>query len=164
MSDEEGASKNELLLAACNGDNLEMLDDVLSDPSSFNINHTDGVGNSALHYAARNASIDCLEVLLHYDGIDVNIANRIEGDTPLHTAAAYQDPDTALVMVMALVGGGASVGMKNKLGQTAADKAPRDTHEKVKEFLESSALGFYFDERDIPVDDDDDSDVPSDED
>ncbi|KAG0264932.1 hypothetical protein BG011_005854 [Mortierella polycephala] len=163
MSDDEGASINELLLTACNEDNLDMLDDVLSDPTSLDINHTDGVGNSALHYAARSASINCLEVLLHFHGIDVNIANRIEGDTPLHTAAAYQNPDIALEMVMALVGGGASVGMKNKLGQTPADKAPGDTHEKVKEFLETSALGVYFDMRDIPVDNDDDSDAPSDD-
>lgn len=39
-------------MAACKQDNLDILEEVLSsDASSFDINHTDGLGNSALHYA-----------------------------------------------------------------------------------------------------------------
>ncbi|KAF9572453.1 hypothetical protein EC968_009931 [Mortierella alpina] len=166
MSDNEGASNNELLMAACKSDNLDMLDEVLSsDADSFNINYTDGVGNSALHYAARHASTGCLEVLLYFDGIDVNIANRLEGDTPLHKAAAYDDPHVALEMCRILVEGGADLSVRNKNRQTAADKAPSDTHGDVKEYLEEAALGTQFDARDIAHDDDDsDSDgVPSDE-
>ncbi|KAF9411093.1 hypothetical protein BGZ94_001447, partial [Podila epigama] len=109
MSDTEGATHNELLIAACRDDNLEILEEVLSaDASSFDINHTDGLGNSALHYAARHGSTGCLEILLYYDGIDVNKQNRIEGDTPLHKAAGYDDPEVALEMVQILVQGGAS--------------------------------------------------------
>ncbi|KAF9279771.1 hypothetical protein BGZ68_007711 [Mortierella alpina] len=52
MSETEGANSNELLLAACREDNLELLEEVLSsDSSTFDINHRDGAGNSALHYA-----------------------------------------------------------------------------------------------------------------
>ncbi|KAI1316229.1 hypothetical protein EDD11_010276 [Mortierella claussenii] len=162
---DDGASNNERLMAACKSDNLDLLDEVLSsDPSTFDVNHTDGLGNSALHYAARSASTECLEVLLYFDGINVNIANRIEGDTPLHKAAAYDDPDIALHMAQILVEHGASLNALNKLKQKPADKAPSDTHEEVKNYLERAALGSHFDPRDIPADDDEDSDgVPSDD-
>ncbi|KAG0215114.1 hypothetical protein BGX28_000819 [Mortierella sp. GBA30] len=168
MSDDEGASRNEQLMAACKDDNLDLLDEVLSseasDPDAFDINFTDGLGNCALHYAARNASTGCLEVLLYFDGIQLDIANRIEGETPLHKAAAYEDPDIALEMCRILVGGGASVKVYNKLKQTPADKAPSDTHADVKTYLEEEALKAHFDARDIAADDDDDSDgVPSDD-
>ncbi|KAF9326795.1 hypothetical protein BG006_009815 [Podila minutissima] len=165
MSDTEGASKNELLMAACKQDNLDMLEEVLSsDATSFDINHTDGLGNSALHYAARHGSTGCLEILLYYDGIDVNKINRLEGDTPLHKAAEFREPDTALEMVQILIRGGASAKIRNKLKQTAGDVAPGDTHSEVKKFLEEVVLASQFDLRDIAVEDDSDSDgVPSDD-
>jgi hypothetical protein len=53
-----------------------------------------------------------LEILLYYDGINVNVINRIEGETPLHKAAAYPDPEIALEMVQILVNGGASTKSK----------------------------------------------------
>ncbi|KAG0316025.1 hypothetical protein BGZ97_007536 [Linnemannia gamsii] len=165
MSDEDGASNNELLVAACKEDNLDLLETVLSaDASSFDINHTDGVGNAALHYAARHGSTGCLEILLYYDGIDVNVINRIEGETPLHKAAAYSDPEIALEMVQILVNGGASTKLRNKLKQTPADKAPSDTHADVKEFLENATLGSMVDSRDIPAEDSDSDGVASDDD
>ncbi|KAG0351016.1 hypothetical protein BGZ54_003460, partial [Gamsiella multidivaricata] len=99
----------EILIAACKDDNLDMLEQILSaDSSSFDINHTDELGNSALHYAARYGSTGCLEILLYYDGIKVNAINSDEGDTPLHKAAGYQDVESALDMVQILIRGGAS--------------------------------------------------------
>ncbi|KAI8599729.1 ankyrin repeat-containing domain protein [Dissophora ornata] len=161
MTSDEGATNNEILIAACKEDNLDLLEEVLSaDSSSFDINHTDGLGNSALHYAARCASTGCLEILLYYDGINVNAINDIEGDTPLHKAAAYQDSETALEMVQILVNGGASPKIQNKLKQTPTDVAPGNTHAEVKKFLEKAALTAHFDVRDIPADDDEsDGDV-----
>ncbi|KAG0061575.1 hypothetical protein BGZ89_011326 [Linnemannia elongata] len=165
MSGDEGASNNELLVAACKEDNLDLLEEVLSaDASSFDINHTDGLGNAALHYAARHGSTGCLEILLYYDGINVNVINRIEGETPLHKAAAYPDPEIALEMVQILINGGASTKVQNKMKQTPADKAPSDTHAEVKEFLENAALGAMVDSRDIPAEDSDSDGVASDDD
>ncbi|KAG0288236.1 hypothetical protein BGZ96_007965 [Linnemannia gamsii] len=165
MSDEEGASYNELLVAACKEDNLDLLEKVLSaDASSFDVNHTDGLGNAALHYAARHGSTGCLEILLYYDGIDVNVINRIESETPLHKAAAYPDPDIALEMVQILVNGGASTKLLNKMKQTPADKAPSDTHAEVKECLMNAGLGSMVDARDIAPEDSDTDGVASDED
>ncbi|CAO3573113.1 unnamed protein product [Mortierella alpina] len=52
MSDNEGASNTELLMAACKSDSLELLDEALSSDSAASIiNYTDGIGNSCLHYA-----------------------------------------------------------------------------------------------------------------
>ncbi|KAF9133566.1 hypothetical protein BGX30_012227 [Mortierella sp. GBA39] len=164
MSGDEGASNNELLVAACKEDNLDMLEEVLSaDASSFDVNHTDGLGNAALHYAARHGSTGCLEILLYYDGINVNVINRIEGEAPLHKAAAYSDPEIALEMVQILVNGGATLTVQNKLKQIPADKAPSDTHAEVKEFLENAALGAKVDLRDIPPEDSDSDGTASDE-
>lgn len=56
-----------------------------------------------LSNSARFGSTQCLEILLYYDGIEVDKVNRLEGDTPLHKAAGYSDPDTALAMVQFLV-------------------------------------------------------------
>ncbi|KAG0373608.1 hypothetical protein BGX24_011471 [Mortierella sp. AD032] len=163
MSDDGGA--NERLAAACKEDNLDLLEEVLeADASTFDVNHTDALGNAALHYAARHGSTGCLEILLYYDGIDVNVINRIEGETPLHKAAAYSDPEIALDMAQILVNGGASTKLKNKLKQTPADKAPSDTHAEVKEFLENVALASMVDLRDIPAEDSDSDGVASDDD
>ncbi|KAG0225660.1 hypothetical protein BGX31_007561 [Mortierella sp. GBA43] len=171
------ASNNELLVAACREDNLDTLDEVLSsDHASFDVNRKDGLGNTPLHIAyvtsdddelipfAQYGSVGCLEVLTFYDGIKLNIANNAEGDTPLHKAAGYKDPEVALEMVQYLIDKGASPGIKNKLQQTPADVAPQSTHQDVKECLEKAAVAAQFDPRDIAGDDDEESDgEPSDD-
>jgi ankyrin repeat protein len=66
--------------------------------------------------SATNASTGCLEILMYYDGINVNGVDPATGDTPLHKAAAFQDPELALEMVQILVTrGGASVTRKGGL-------------------------------------------------
>ncbi|KAG0238376.1 hypothetical protein BGW42_005609 [Actinomortierella wolfii] len=165
MSNDEGASPNELLFEACRSDNLDLLEEVLSnDPSAFDINYTDGVGNSALHIAARNGSAGVLEVLLYYDGINPNIANRLEGDTPLHKAASYPDHELAHLMVQTLINGGANPKIQNKLKQRPVDVAPADTHADVRVLLEHAILGAMVNPSDVVAEDDsEDSDPPSDE-
>ncbi|CAO3563660.1 unnamed protein product [Mortierella alpina] len=166
MSHNDGASNEGVLMVACKNDDLDMLEGVLSaDSSNFDINHIDDLGNSALHYAAQLASTGCLEILLYYDRIKVNVANKTEGDTPLHKAAAYQDPEIALEMVQILVNRGAKAHIQNKNKETAADIAQDDTHAEVKKFLEVAALRSLADSKDVPEDNSDNSDdVASDDD
>ncbi|KAF9105830.1 hypothetical protein BGX27_009419 [Mortierella sp. AM989] len=133
-------SINERLIAACKEDNLDKLEEVLADASSSIINHTDEEGNSALHHAAKFASTGCLEVLMFFDGIEVNACNTIEGDTPLHKAAAYQDAEFALDMVQILIRGGATTLIRNKADKTPIDVVPDKTHTEVIKFLEHAAL------------------------
>ncbi|KAG0321517.1 hypothetical protein BGZ99_003869 [Dissophora globulifera] len=140
MTIDQGARNNEILIEACKDDNLDMLEQVLSTDNYIDINHTDGLGNSALHYAVKYASIGCLEIFLYYDGINVNAINDVEGDTPLHKAAAHADPEAALDMVQILVGKGASMKIQNKLNQTPLDVVPSGTHAEVKSWMETAAL------------------------
>jgi uncharacterized protein len=42
---------DEQLLAACKSDQDDIVEDVLSQKGTFDINFADGVGNTALHYA-----------------------------------------------------------------------------------------------------------------
>ncbi|KAF9164091.1 hypothetical protein DFQ27_001746 [Actinomortierella ambigua] len=165
MSDDEGAHPNEILLEACRTNSLDLLESVLDmGPKYFEINFRDGVGNTPLHIAARNASIGVLEVLMYYDGIDPNIANRLEGDTPLHKAASYQDPEMALEMARILIDGGAKPKIQNKQKQTCIDVAPIDTHSAVRTYLQHAILASTVDARDVVQDDDgEDSDPPSDD-
>lgn len=59
--------------------------------------------------SAKAGSIGCLELLVNLDDIDLNVKNRLEGDTPLHKAVQYQDEDLpmAIAMVEILLEGGA---------------------------------------------------------
>jgi ankyrin repeat protein len=45
------------MLAACRNDQDEMLEDIFKE-GDFDINHTDALGDSALHYAYGNINID----------------------------------------------------------------------------------------------------------
>jgi uncharacterized protein len=47
----------------------------------------DPLGNTALHVASIRGSLDCLDLLLDQEGVEVDPKNRMEGDTPLHSAA-----------------------------------------------------------------------------
>ncbi|PVU87127.1 hypothetical protein BB559_006203 [Furculomyces boomerangus] len=115
MSD--GATNDEILLAACKQDNPDLLNSVLSD-SKTNLNARDGVGNTGLHYAANCGSLDCLRMLRK---ANPNIQNLIEGDTPLHKACSYQEPHQAFKMAELLVEYGSDPRTKNRMGQRPID-------------------------------------------
>jgi ankyrin repeat protein len=53
----------------------------------------DPLGNTALHVAATRASLECLDMLLDQEGVEVDPRNRIQGDTPLHSAARLSAED-----------------------------------------------------------------------
>ncbi|CAJ0897623.1 128_t:CDS:2, partial [Entrophospora sp. SA101] len=89
--DEEGASNNELLLVAAKQDSEEILDEIFSESSTYDINYSDGIGNTALHYASKFGSLSVIEKLLNQPGIKIDQKNRLEGNTPLHQAVEYKD-------------------------------------------------------------------------
>jgi ankyrin repeat protein len=66
---------------------------------------------NGLFYRAKYGSLACLEWLVNLDDIDLNIKNRMEGNTPLHCAVEFQtqDVDTAAAMVDILLQGGADI-------------------------------------------------------
>lgn len=73
---------------------------------------------SSILCSAGNGSTGCLEVLLFYDGIKINLGNKTENDTALHKAAGYKDPEIAYEMAQTLVTKGASARSKSFLAIT----------------------------------------------
>ncbi|CAO3644702.1 unnamed protein product [Cunninghamella blakesleeana] len=162
---DEGASNNELLLAACRNDQEDQVEEIL-ETEDYDIHFTDGAGNTAAHLAAKNGSLGCLEHLVNLDHIDLNIKNILEGNTPLHCAVEYQDQDYeyALSMVDILIQGGADVNIenRNKLTPIMLVKPGRT---KLKELLLQATASLQVDDADIANDDDygsDEDDQPSD--
>ncbi|CAE6440957.1 unnamed protein product [Rhizoctonia solani] len=147
---EEGATLNEVMLSAAKTDSVELFDEVVEGVTKgkpFDINHQDGLGNTALHYAARSASISVLEKILEYEhplhegegGCDVDLQNRIEGYTPLHFAVRIQDADERLAVVESLLDAGADDTIKDKHGQRAVDAVPADDEDVRRLFRKVEA-------------------------
>jgi len=91
----------ELLFASCRQHNVDLLREALSHlktPQAIGefINASrDPLGNTALHVASFRGSLDCLDFLLDQDGVEVDPHNRMEGDTPLHSAARLSTEEGA---------------------------------------------------------------------
>ena len=89
----------ELLFASCRQNNVDMLHEALSQLSppsaigAFINTSRDPLGNTALHVASRRGALDSLDVLLDQEGVEVDPHNRMEGDTPLHSAARLSSED-----------------------------------------------------------------------
>ncbi|GAN01088.1 ankyrin [Mucor ambiguus] len=121
MADEEKTTDNDLMLAACRNDIDDMLEDIFKE-GDFDINHTDDLGDTALHYTARFGSLTCMELLLNVPNINVNLKNKKEGNTPLHLAVQYEDdPEVALNMVDILIDAGADPRIQNSAKSTVED-------------------------------------------
>jgi len=81
------------LFASCRQHNIDLLREALSAQKSpeaigdFINQSRDPLGNTALHVASLRGSYECLDLLLDQEGVEVDPRNRMEGDTPLHSAA-----------------------------------------------------------------------------
>ncbi|KAH7338957.1 ankyrin repeat-containing domain protein [Rhizoctonia solani] len=161
---EEGASLEELVLSAAKVDNESLFEEIVQEVAkgkTFDINHQDGLGNTALHYAAKNASISILEKLLEYEhpskegegGCDVDLQNLIDGYTPLHFAVRVQDADERLAIVESLLDAGADDTIKDKHGQRAIDAVPADD-EDVRRLFRKAEADRRVDQGDIANDSD----------
>ncbi|KAK0549190.1 hypothetical protein OC846_001709 [Tilletia horrida] len=167
MAEDEGANPNQQLLFAARTDNLELLQEVLSG-GAVDVNFADGLGNTALHYAAASASTSVLPALLEEE-VDVDLTNKLEGNTPLHEAVLrIEDEDERAWVVEQLLEAGADPRIVNKDGDKPSD-AVRSSGEgsgsKLKEMLRRAEALAGIDMGDVANDDDDEDDgPPSDED
>jgi len=152
---DEGASGNERLLYAARTDNIELLTEVFEKPGSFDINHADGLGKTALHYAVERASESVLNHILCHEECDVDPINKIDHDTPLHLAVKLEDPEVRAYIVELLLEAGADYKLKNKYGQTAEDLVKADDDDVLSLFRQFQAEA-DIGNGDIAYDDDDD--------
>ncbi|KAL0573159.1 hypothetical protein V5O48_008790 [Marasmius crinis-equi] len=125
----------------------------------FDINFQDGLGNTALHNAVANGSVDVLEHILSHDECDVDPINRTDKETPLHLAVKLDNAELRAHIVESLleadltVDGCLYLRIKNKYGETALDfvKPGDDT---TKNLIRKANAQSYVDTADIANDDD----------
>jgi hypothetical protein len=96
-----------LLVAAANGDNQEIIQNINVYKSQINLLDKES-GKSALHFAAENGHARTVRILLE-SGAFPNITNYKNQSTPLHSAAFYGHSD----VVSELIKGGANVNVYN---------------------------------------------------
>ncbi|KAI3393773.1 hypothetical protein diail_3732 [Diaporthe ilicicola] len=135
----DGASAKEILVEACRRNNVELMQETLEGKSEKEIadllNNTKTVmGNHLYHEAAARGNYEIIDFLLDQDNFECDPTNRVEGDTPLHTAVRWinSEPEAqrefgnALVEMM--LEAGSSTRARNKGGLTAFQLVdPRNT-------------------------------------
>ncbi|KAK0730053.1 hypothetical protein B0H67DRAFT_560632 [Lasiosphaeris hirsuta] len=125
----EGATVQEQLIEACRRNNTDLLNEVLADKDDDAIaallnTTTTVMGNHLYHEAASRGNYEVIDALLDQPGFECDPVNRLEGDTPLHSAirwinaepAAQHEFGNALVDMM--LEAGSSARIKNKGGLT----------------------------------------------
>ncbi|EIM92840.1 ankyrin [Stereum hirsutum FP-91666 SS1] len=151
--DASGASTNERLLAAARTDNEELLLEVFQQ-EDLDINHQDGLGNTALHIAVSHGSTDVLEHILTHEDCDVDPVNRLDKATPLHLAVQTEDPEMRRYLVESLLEAGANTNVKDKHGDTPMAYLPDDDKE-VKALIRKAQAQASVSNDDVANDDDD---------
>ncbi|KAL7931041.1 hypothetical protein V8C35DRAFT_311089 [Trichoderma chlorosporum] len=126
----EGASIEEQLIEACRRDNVELLTELLEDKSDPEISKllnetTTVMGNHLYHEAASRGNYDIIDHLLDQPDFECDPVNRLEGDTPLHSAVRWlnAEPDAQRPfghhLIDMMLEAGSNPRIKNKGGLTA---------------------------------------------
>lgn len=84
--------------------------------------HSNALGQTSLHISAMWGSVDCMKVLIEHNA-DVNAANMLNGDTPLHVTLSSNktSADTKQQLVDILLGAGADPDIRDYNGKAPAD-------------------------------------------
>ncbi|GAA5843025.1 hypothetical protein JCM3766R1_001666 [Sporobolomyces carnicolor] len=143
-------STDERLVAAAKQDLVDLLRETLEPSSSTttttnddegepsapcDVNYQDGLGNTALHYAASSPSPDCLQYLLEYDGTDVDLQNRLDRSTPLHLAVKLEHPEARYGVIEMLLDAGANPSIKDRHGLKVVDYLRPDDSDVDRDIL-----------------------------
>lgn len=110
---------DKLLIHAARTDNVQLFTSVtMAEPRvPYDINFADGIGNTALHYACAQASVQVIDALLDEE-VDVDVRNRLEGNTPLHEACRVEHEEARNWIVSELLSAGADPRIRNAAGLT----------------------------------------------
>ncbi|KAK4447472.1 hypothetical protein QBC34DRAFT_439951 [Podospora aff. communis PSN243] len=135
----DGASPSELLIEACRRNNTDLLFSLLEDKPDPEIARllnttTTVMGNHLYHEAALRGNYEVIDALLDQPGFECDPINRIEGDTPLHSAIRWINSEPAEqrefgnALVEMMLEAGSNPRVKNKGGLTALQLVdPRNT-------------------------------------
>lgn len=166
-----GASPSEQLLEAARRNNTDLLQELLSkchdkpqEAIELINSAKDPSGTGALHLAAKYGNYEVMDQLLDIEGVDVNIKATLNGNTPLHYAAAYsfEDPEYALFLVNELINCGADPSIRNKENLKPIDIVGH-SNEQIKMALESAEYASTFDQNVMDIPEDNDIDEGSDD-
>jgi hypothetical protein len=129
QEEHEGATVQEQLIEACRRNNVDLLHEILEPLGDDEIadllnNTTTVMGNHLYHEAALYGNYEIIDALLDQPNFECDPVNRVEGDTPLHSAIrwinseppAQREFGDALVDMM--LEAGSSPRVKNKGGLT----------------------------------------------
>ncbi|GAA6024606.1 hypothetical protein JCM8202_005075 [Rhodotorula sphaerocarpa] len=130
------ASPNERLIYGAKTDSVEMMHEVLNGDAEFDVNAQDGLGNTALHYAASTPSPDALSLLLERDDTDVDLQNRLDRFTPLHLAVRLEHEEARAGVTEMLLDAGADPSLKDRHGLRAQDYLRPSSSETDKEIAQ----------------------------
>ncbi|KAL7621161.1 hypothetical protein AAE478_008478 [Parahypoxylon ruwenzoriense] len=125
----EGASVKEQLIAACRGNNVDLLGEIISrcktdDEITYLLNNTTTVmGNHLYHEAALQGNYEVIDLLLDQPSFECDPLNRTDGDTPLHCAIRWINGEpraqrpfgNALVSMMLEAGSSTRIHNKGRL-------------------------------------------------
>jgi len=131
MPEEEhdGASVKEQLVAACRGNNTELLTEILADRPDEEItkllNETTTVlGNHLYHEAALRGNYEIIDLLLDQPDFECDPITRLDADTPLHSAIRWLNSEPVaqrpfgLALIEMMLEAGSNPRQKNKGGIT----------------------------------------------
>ena len=111
----------DLILSASRQDQHERVRGMI-EVAKIPASHGNALGQTSLHICAMWGSLDCMEVLIEH-GADVNAANMLNGDTPLHIAVSSNKTsgDVKKKLVNVLVEAGADPNLRDYGGKAPAD-------------------------------------------
>ncbi|GAA5976911.1 hypothetical protein JCM10908_005673 [Rhodotorula pacifica] len=130
------ATPNERLIYGAKTDSIELMQQVLEGEEPFDINHQDGLGNTALHYAASTPSPDALSLLLDNDSTDVDLQNRLDRATPLLLAVKLENEAARVGVIGMLLDAGADPSIKDRHSLRLQDYLRPSSSETDKEILQ----------------------------
>ncbi|KAK5583452.1 hypothetical protein RB653_005047 [Dictyostelium firmibasis] len=119
MDDDQYFINQRLINAAKRGEEESVEEFVLDTENKVDINCTDSIGETSLHWAAKNNHADVIKVLIRLKA-NVNVVQSSSLDTPLHKAAFKNNLDAVRALV---IDGKANTNLKNSDGRTALQLA-----------------------------------------
>ncbi|GAX17375.1 uncharacterized protein FisN_5Hh013 [Fistulifera solaris] len=115
-------SSNDLLLSAAQKNQPDRIRQLV-EQQGVPVNHSNAVGQSALHIACLWGHVEAVTALLEL-GAPVNAQNRLGNSTPMHMAVAGRNPETIGPVLDLLLQYGADVNITDVQGQLPFELCP----------------------------------------